>query len=326
MRGPDPAKAFQIAWKVVGRMPRALARGIFDLIALGAHAARIGGVRQLEANLARVRPEADARELRRLSRAGMRSYMRYYCESFQLPSMTAAERDARVRAIGADAVREHVRGGGTVVMALGHAGNWDLAGAWAQEHVGRVVTVAEKLEPEELFREFLAFREGLGMVIVPYERGSGVFRRLISESREPALIPLLADRDLSRSGVEVLLGDVPMRVAPGPAALALASRSALSPVYIHYERLSGARRRAARSPWGIVIEFCDFIDLPDGGARPGPGGAAREERTQVLTQLWFDVWAARVRAHPQDWHMLQKVFTADLDPERLARASAEQTP
>ncbi|TDE92453.1 phosphatidylinositol mannoside acyltransferase [Occultella glacieicola] len=323
MRRPDPAKAFQLAWRVVGRMPRSLARGIFDVIALVAHTARIGGVRQLESNLARVRPEADARELRRLSRAGMRSYMRYYCESFQLPSMSETERDARVRAIGAERVRDHVLAGGSVVMALGHAGNWDLAGAWAQQHVGRVVTVAEKLEPEELFREFLAFREGLGMVIVPYERGSGVFRRLISEARDPAIIPLLADRDLSRSGVEVLLGDVPIRVAPGPAALAIASRSALSPVFIHYERLRGERRRKARSPWGIVIEFCEFVETSDGPAPVGSGGAAREQRTQALTQRWFDVWAARVREHPEDWHMLQKVFTADLDPERLARAAAE---
>ena len=28
---------------------------------------------------------------------------------------------------------------------------------------------------------------------------------------------------------------------------------------------------------------------------------------------------AGIRAHPADWHMLQRVFVADLDPERLAR-------
>ena len=27
-----------------------------------------------------------------------------------------------------------------------------------------------------------------------------------------------------------------------------------------------------------------------------------------------------IRAYPQDWHMLQHVFVADLDPERLAAA------
>jgi phosphatidylinositol dimannoside acyltransferase len=37
------------------------------------------------------------------------------------------------------------------------------------------------------------------------------------------------------------------------------------------------------------------------------------------------VFEAGIRAHPQDWHMLQKVFVADLDPARLAAAEAAQT-
>ena len=32
------------------------------------------------------------------------------------------------------------------------------------------------------------------------------------------------------------------------------------------------------------------------------------------------LFEAGIRAHPQDWHMLQRVFVADLDPERLPRA------
>ncbi len=42
-------------------------------------------MRQLETNLARVRPDAGPEELRELSRAGMRSYLRYYCDAFRLP-------------------------------------------------------------------------------------------------------------------------------------------------------------------------------------------------------------------------------------------------
>ena len=46
-------------------------------------------------------------------------------------------------------------------------GNWDLAGAWASVHWTAVTTVAERPKPEEVFREFLEFREGLGMTILP---------------------------------------------------------------------------------------------------------------------------------------------------------------
>jgi KDO2-lipid IV(A) lauroyltransferase len=34
------------------------------------------------------------------------------------------------------------------------------------------------------------------------------------------------------------------------------------------------------------------------------------------------LFEAGIRAHPQDWHMLQRVFAADLDPARLAAAES----
>src|SRR5699024_1914518 len=158
-----------------------------------------------------------------------------------------------VRATGHEHVAERVARGETFVLALGHAGNWDLAGAWGTRHIGTVVTVAERLEPEELFTRFTEFRESLGMVIIPFDHGA--FRELLRESRRPGIVPLLADRDLSSTGVDVEITGHEVRVAPGPAALALAREAPLLPLLIHYERLHGARRRAARSPWGIHIHF-----------------------------------------------------------------------
>ncbi|MGO1179235.1 MAG: phosphatidylinositol mannoside acyltransferase, partial [Cellulosimicrobium funkei] len=35
-----------------------------------------------------------------------------------------------------------------------------------------------------------------------------------------------------------------------------------------------------------------------------------------------DALSVAIREHPQDWHMLQKVFVDDLDPERYARTRA----
>jgi len=315
MRGIDPARLFALAWRVVPRMPRWLARGIFDAVALAAHTGRIGGVQQLERNLDRLTGGLSPRELRRLSRAGMRSYMRYYCESFQLPGMSEAEVDARVRATGQERVAEQVARGQTVVLALGHAGNWDLAGAWGNRHIGTVVTVAERLEPEALFTRFTTFRESLGMVIIPFDRGGVAFRELLRQSRRPGIVPLLADRDLSSTGVDVQVGEHEVRVAPGPAALALARGASLVPLLIHYERLHGARRRAARSPWGIHIHFLDEIPAP-------PPEQSSAQRVATMTRHWFTAYTEALAEVPQDWHMLQKVYTADLDPERLARARA----
>jgi len=269
-------------------------------------------VRQLERNLARVRPDASARELRRLSRAGMRSYLRYYREVFALGAYTPEQIEARTRMVGTAPIRAEVAAGRTVLMAVGHMGNWDLGGACATVHLGPVTTVVERLEPEALFQEFLAFRESLGMTIIALDGSGGeVFRKLSRVARGgPALLPLLADRDLTAHGIEVDLFGQRARVAAGPAALAVTTGAMLVPATVYYERLRGARRRAAGSPWGVVLDF--------GPPVPVPADLPRAERVTAVTQAWVDAVGAGIAAHPQDWHMLQKVFIADLNPARYA--------
>lgn len=299
------------AWRVAGRLPEPVLRSALALAADVAWVRRGGGVRRLEANLRRARPAASRRELRRLSRRGMRTYLRYFGEAFTLDRLTPAQIDARVRTEGRAAM-EAVRGDGQAVLALGHLGNWDLAGAWAGRHLGQVTTVAERLEPPEVFEQFLAFRQALGMRILPLDRG-GVFRRLVPvvRSDERGVVPLLADRDLSRTGVEVALLGEAARVAVGPAALAVATGVPLFPLFIRHERLDPVRRRAARSPWGIVLTFGDQVHPR--------AELERSERIAEATQQWVDQLGAFIAAHPEHWHMLQRVFVADLDPERLAR-------
>ncbi|WP_448060660.1 phosphatidylinositol mannoside acyltransferase [Cellulomonas hominis] len=312
----DVARLYGTAWRVAGRVPGSVLRGVGQVAADVSWLTGKGGVRQLEANLRRVRPDASRRELRRLSRAGMRSYMRYFGEAFALSSLTPEQVTARVRIVDREVLQPRLDAGEMVLLALGHMGNWDLAGAWATMHLAPVTTVAERLEPEELFQEFLAFREGLGMTIVPLSgAGGGVFRELVRAARRgPGVLPLLADRDLTARGVEVQLFGRRARVAAGPAALAVTTGAPLAAAVLHYERLHGERRRAAASPWGLVIEFGRFIEVPAEGTKA--------EKVAVMSQLWVDDLAEGIDQHPQDWHMLQKVFVEDLDPERYARTVA----
>lgn len=323
MRRPqlDVARLFAFAWRVVGKVPDPLVRGAFRLVADVAWLRRGAGVRQLEANLGRVRPQAAPDEIRRLSLLGMRSYMRYYGESFALVGAKPEQIDARVRLVDPGEVVATMNEGRMVVMALGHLGNWDLAGAWATRNLGRTVTVAERLKPEALFQEFLRFREGIGLEIIPLSdggAGGGVFRELVRAARQPTpgLIPLLADRDLTARGVEVDLFGERARVAAGPAALAVSTGAPLCAASITYERLTGARRRAAGTAWGVVIEFGRLLTVPD--------DVPKADRVAVLTQAWVDDLGRGIARAPQDWHMLQKVFVADLDPERYARTLAAE--
>jgi KDO2-lipid IV(A) lauroyltransferase len=309
------AKAYLLAWRAGPHLPGALVRGLTNVGADVAWARRGGGVRRLEANLARVRPDLDRRGLRRLSRAGMRSYLRYFGEAFTLPGATRAQIDARVRVEGHEGAQRHLAEGRTVLLALGHLGNWDLAGAWASEALAPVTTVAERLEPEELFEEFVRFRESIGLTIVPLTGGGDVYRELMRTVRRGGvLLPLLADRDLTARGVEVQLFGRTARVAAGPAALAVSTGAPLYAVSSTYERISGARRRAAGTPWRMRLHFSEVVEVPE--------GLPRRDRVQAVTQRWVDLLATEIAAHPQDWHMLQKVFVEDLDPDRYAATAA----
>lgn len=290
----------RLGFSAVRRMPERAAYALFDRVA-DVTVAR-GGAARMRANYARVRPDLDDAALDSLVRDGMRRYLRYYCEAFRLPVLGPDELAARVRVEGDGPVREVLAADGSVVCFLGHLGNWDLAGAWGTVHLGPVTTVAERLEPEEVFREFLEFREGLGMTILPLTGGPDVFPALREAARRRGLIPLLADRDLTSRGVTVDFCGLPARMAPGPAALALAERRPLHPVSIRHERRG--------SGWGIVITFHPAVAVPTSGAT--------REKVVAMTQACADALGAVVREHPADWHMLQRVFVDDLDPARLA--------
>jgi len=296
---------YRAGWRLVRLLPERFAYRLFDLVADVAWRRQGTGVLRLQRNLARVRPDLDDAGLRALSRAGMRSYLRYWCDSFRLPDWTPGRIAATVRVVGDEPVREALARGQGVVMFLGHLGNWDHAGAWSTLHLAPVTTVAERLRPEQLFDRFLRFRERLGMRIVPLSGGSDVFRTLMTTLRAGGFVPLLADRDLTDGGVQVEFLGEPARMAVGPAALALQTGAALFTVGIHYEQLPGGGH-------GIVITWHPPVDTSD----VGKGRAA----VATLTQRCADQLAASVREHPQDWHMLQRVFVRDLDTRGRAPA------
>jgi lauroyl/myristoyl acyltransferase len=291
---------YRLGWTAVRRLPERAAHVLFDRLADVTVARGGAGVRRLRSNYARVRPELSGSELDDLVRRGMRSYLRYYCEAFRLPDRTSEEVARAVRVVGDGPVRAELGAGRPVVCFLGHLGNWDLAGAWGTRELGPVVTVAERLEPEEVYAEFLAFRESLGMTILPLTGGGDVFAQLRGHLTRPVLMPLLADRDLTARGLEVDLCGHRSRMAAGPAALSLATGAALHPVSIHYEPVEGSswRRR-------VVITFHERVARPEGGTT--------RAKAHAMTQQCADALGSAIRTHTEDWHMLQRVFVDDLD-------------
>jgi KDO2-lipid IV(A) lauroyltransferase len=290
---------YRLGWGAVRRLPERTAHTVFDGVADLTVVRGGSGVRRLRSNYAKVRPELDDAQLDALVKEGMRSYMRYYCEAFRLPDRTPQELRASVRCEGEEPVLAEIAAGRPAVCFLGHLGNWDLAGAWGTREIAPVVTVAERLKPEQVYAEFLAFRESLGMTILPLTGGGDVFAELRALLTGPVLMPLLADRDLTRGGIPVTFLGQDASVAAGPAALAVATGAPLHPVSIHYEPASDIP-----SGWRTVIRFHDAV--------PDPRQGTTRERVTAMTQACADGLSEAIEEHLPDWHMMQRLFTADL--------------
>lgn len=296
----------QLAFALAPRLPLGL---VMWLARAGAGiAARCGGssVTRMRSNIARLTgtQPSDA-----LVRAAVVSHIRNYGEQLMLGSPRGACLLEGVTFEGFEELTAATHDG-PVVLALGHSGSWDRAGAWVCSQGYDVVTVAEKVEPAALFERFVALREGLGMEIIGVAKGESVFSTLVERVRSRhVIVPLLADRDISGAGIEVTLGDGRALVAAGPAALATRLDRPLFVACITYENetATGADVRVR-----CVGPVRPPQDTPGGG-----------NRVEALTQAWVDDFAGMMRDKAQDWHMMQRVFVEDLDPERLARARAE---
>jgi lauroyl/myristoyl acyltransferase len=292
---------YAAGWAVVRGMPEPLARSQFDAIADAIWTRHGRSVQRLEANLRRVAgPDLDERQLRRLTRRAVRSYLRYWREVFQLPRMSVDQILSRVRTEGEADMRAAVASGRGVVFTLPHMGNWDLAGAWLAGSGTPFTTVAERLEPASLFERFVEFRESLGMEVVPLTGGERPpFELLADRLRAGGTLALLGDRDLTATGLEVELFGAPARVPAGPAALAVDTGAALIPATLRY---SSVRE--------LTIRFHPEVVPPSDGPRA--------DRIATTTQRAVDAFAAGIAAAPEDWHMLQRVWVADLDASRLS--------
>jgi KDO2-lipid IV(A) lauroyltransferase len=291
---------YGLGWALVCRVPESWAHGAFMFVADIAWRRQGPGVQVLEANLRRVTgPEASGKELRALSRGALRSYARYWLEVFRLPVISRQRILDDMRAVGEEeAAFAYLAAGRGVVFALPHMGNWEQAGAWIiARGAGSFTTVAERLKPESVYERFVAFREGLGFEVLPATGGASRFGILAQRLRAGRLVCLPCDRDLTANGVEVDFFGEKARMAAGPAALAVQTGAALMPVTLWYEG----------DYWGAHIHK----------EIPVPADGDRREKVAVMTQQLARVFEAGITEHPEDWHMLQRVFVADLDPARL---------
>ena len=112
------------------------------------------------------------------------------------------------------------------------------------------------------------------------------FRILAERLRAGRAMCLLSDRDLSKHGVGVQFFGARATMPAGPARLALDTGATLLPAVLWFEE----------NGWGCqVYPPVEHTDVA------------------TMTQDLADAYAEAIAAHPQDWHMLQRLWTDDLD-------------
>lgn len=282
------------AYRGASALARWLPAGLVD-----AGAPRIAGLMarrdsarraMVERHQRRVDPSLTGPQLRERVREVFRSYGRYYGESFRLPSVSPRELDARMTYEGLEHVRTARDEGIGALLVMPHLGSWEWSAYWLTrvEHVP-VTAVVERIDPPALFDWFVAYRESIGMQVVPLGPEAG--RTVVGAVKQRHVIALLCDRDIGRSGVEVTFFGEKTTLPPGPAVLALRTGAPLLPTAV-YDR--------GRGHHGVVHA-------------PVPVERRGSFRADVarLTQALADELEVLIRAAPAQWHLMQPNWPSD---------------
>ncbi len=279
------AYVYFAGWRIVRWLPENfaynLAYSVADLLS------RKNGksVQRLRSNLKRTRPEITSLDLDLLTIQAMRSYMRYWCDTFRFPDWSKQRINETVTVENEHLLMDAIAAKTGVIVSLPHAGNWDHAGAYFCAKGVHLVTVAERLKPEKLFLKFLEYRQNMGMEVLPLD--GRVLGTLAQRLRQGALVALVADRDLSRSGIDVTFFGGPSRMPAGPALLSLKTQAPLITAFVSYTES------------GIHIAFKQVL-LPSEGTE--------EQKVVEIVQMTAQHFEEGIAKNPQDWHMLQRIW------------------
>lgn len=272
-------------WRLVRWLPENTAYNLAYRVANFVVKQNGKSVQRLRSNLERTQPSITKLNLDLLVIEAMHSYMRYWVDTFRFPDWSPERISETVSVTNEHLLLDAVAAKTGVVVALPHAGNWDHAGAYFCAQGIPLVTVAERLKPEKLFLKFLAYRQSMGMEVLPLD--GRVLGTLAQRLRQGALVALVADRDLSRSGIDVEFFNGTARMPAGPALLALKTQAPLITAFVSY------------TDSGIHIDFKNIV-LPTAG----------EESAKVreIVQMTAKHFEDGISQTPQDWHMLQRIW------------------
>ncbi len=232
----------------------------------------------------------DAVILDRWARRSFRAYARYWVEGARLGRTSPVEVEQRTLVRGLEHLVDGMAAGKGVIMALPHVGSWEFGGAFLATQGLPMTSVAERIEPPELFEFFVEQRAAMGLTIVPLDSSSG--SAVMSTLRRGGLVGLLSDRDLAGNGIEVEFFGETTTMPAGPATLALRS---------------GAQLVTGAVYSGPGPDHSALVQPPLDTTRHG---SLREDVAR-LTQGIATRFEWLIRRAPDQWHVFQPLWLSD---------------
>ena len=277
---------YLIAWKLIALLPEKSAYKLADYVSDRIYKKNGKGIKRLRGNYGRVMPEYSSQKLEELTKLGMRSYLRYWFDTFRLSKWSKNRIISTTQVIRENLLRDPIQSKHGCIVALPHAGNWDHAAAYFCSTGITLTAVVEKLKPEAIFKKFLAYRQSIGIEALSHKEKT--IPILTERLQAGKLIALVADRDMSRNGIEVNFFGKTSKMPSGPAILAIKTGAPLITAYVRYT--SG----------GIEITFDETLKPTN--------SESEEEQIKIITQSMADNFAKRIKENPVDWHMLQRIW------------------
>ena len=271
-------------------LPRKVAVGLAQFVALKLSEKSPSQFQTVADNLQPVLDKSDPLQLRKTVLQAYRDYGRYWAEVARLgrSSISGLKKDWSVE--GEEFLEEALATNGKVILVLPHLGSWEIGALWFARQGWQVTTVAEAIQPRELFEWFRKKREKLGLRIFPLEYGATTALAKVLNNK--GMIALVADRDISGGGIEVMFFGRKAKLPGGPALLALRNDAVLLPCAV-YQRPGGKAH-------GVILPPLDTTRR----------GQLRQDIGRVTQEMAVQ-FELLIKKAPSQWHAFQPIFIID---------------
>ncbi|MEE4272283.1 MAG: lysophospholipid acyltransferase family protein [Thermoanaerobaculales bacterium] len=286
-----------VLW-VGGRLPLALTRPVCRrLVRAGLRFAARDRTRMAE-HLAIAFPELDESQRRRLVKGCADHFGDMFAEVAWLRRAGAEDVRRMVDFEGLKHLARPVEKGRGVVLATGHAGNWELLNAAVGISQIPMSIAVRELKSPRMDEIITSLRARFGTEVIP--RGASAGKKLLEALGRGRVVGLLIDQDIPTiPGVFVPFFGRPAWTPSGAAMIALRAGCDLVPGFIH------------RRPDGShLVKFEAPLPVPSEGSL--------EDRVWALTAAVAARTEWQIRAWPEQWVWMHRRWRTQPDSDRAS--------